>query len=429
MGKHLLSIRGIWKFFLYLGRQFVHNQGILNASALTYTTLFAVVPLMTVSYAMLAAIPSFQGSGEELQGLIFDNFVPATGAVVQEYLKDFASQASQLTTVGLIFLFITSIMMMKNIEGAFNRIWRISEPRKGMSSFLLYWAVLSLGPFLIGVGLLVSSYIASLSVFTSATELVGKARLLSALPLLMSASAFTLLYAAVPNCKVPLKNAVIGGLVVAILFETAKRGFALFVTQFPSYELIYGAFAAVPLFLVWIFISWTIILLGAELSRALTVYRDHPQGRHMSHLHTLVAILQRLWQAQQVGEILSDRQLLQQVEGLEQNEWDTYSHILLVASVISRTDRGSYILSRDMGSFTLERLNQLLPWALPEPSSVESTAAWQRHLDKCLLCLSKTRQQQLDLTLEQLFLIKPEDSSEQNIFSEPLKESLKRGEP
>ncbi|WP_428036884.1 YihY family inner membrane protein [Amphritea sp.] len=404
MSNHLLTLRVVGHFILYLGRQFVLNKGVLNASALTYTTLFAVVPLMTVSYAMLAAIPSFQEAGPELQGWIFENFVPATGAVVQEYLSDFAAQASKLTAVGLIFLFVTSIMMMKNIEAAFNRIWRVSEPRKGMSSFLLYWAVLSLGPILIGVGLLVSSYIASLSLFTSATELVGKARLLSALPVVMSAAAFTLLYAAVPNCKVPLRNAVIGGLVVALLFETAKRAFAFFVTQFPSYELIYGAFAAVPLFLAWIFISWTIILLGAELSRALSVYRDHRRGRHLSHLHTMVAVLQRLWQAQQVGETLSDRQLLQQVSGLEQNEWDSYNSILLEASVISRTDRGGYILARDMGNFTLEQLNQLLPWPLPERSPVEAADGWQRELDQRLERMSQHRQEQLSLTLEQLFV-------------------------
>jgi len=403
MSNHLLNLRGVWQFIRYLVRQFVRNKGVLNASALTYTTLFAVVPLMTVSYAMLAAIPSFQGGGEQLQGWIFENFVPATGAVVQGYLSDFATQASKLTAAGLIFLFITSIMMMKNIEAAFNRIWRISEPRKGMSSFLLYWAVLSLGPILIGVGLLVSSYIASLSLFTSATELVGRARLLSVLPLVMSAAAFTLLYAAVPNCKVPLRNAVIGGLVVAILFETAKRAFAFFVTQFPSYELIYGAFAAVPLFLAWIFITWTIILLGAEMSRALTVYRDHRRGRHYSHLHTMVSVLQRLWQAQQKGESLSDRQLLQQVEGLEQSKWDSYNSILLDASVIRRTDRGDYLLARDMGRFTLDQLNQLLPWPLPEGTAPDAVSGWQSELNKRLHTLNEVRQQQLNLTLEELF--------------------------
>ncbi len=403
MSNHLLNLRGVWQFIRYLVRQFVRNKGVLNASALTYTTLFAVVPLMTVSYAMLAAIPSFQGGGEQLQGWIFENFVPATGAVVQGYLSDFATQASKLTAAGLIFLFITSIMMMKNIEAAFNRIWRVSEPRKGMSSFLLYWAVLSLGPILIGVGLLVSSYIASLSLFTSATELVGRARLLSVLPLVMSAAAFTLLYAAVPNCKVPLRNAVIGGLVVAILFETAKRAFAFFVTQFPSNELIYGAFAAVPLFLAWIFITWTIILLGAELSRALTVYRDHRRGRHYSHLHPMVSVLQRLWQAQQKGESLSDRQLLQQVEGLEQSKWDSYNSILLDASVIRRTDRGDYLLARDMGRFTLDQLNQLLPWPLPEGTAPDAVSGWQSELNKRLHTLNEVRHQQLNLTLEELF--------------------------
>jgi len=171
------------RFLGYLFRQFGANQGILNASALTYTTLFAVVPLMTVSYAMLAAIPDFSGVGEQLQHWIFANFVPATGEVVQNYLADFAGQARSLTVVGVIFLVVTSIMMMRNIESAFNRIWRVSEPRKGLSSFLIYWAILSLGPILIGAGLGLTSYIASLSLVSTATELVGKARLLALLPM------------------------------------------------------------------------------------------------------------------------------------------------------------------------------------------------------------------------------------------------------
>ena len=397
------STRGVGQFMRYLGRQFVRNQGILNASALTYTTLFAVVPLMTVSYAMLAAVPSFQGAGELVQGWIFDNFVPATGAVVQEYLSSFASQARKLTAVGLIFLFVTSIMMMKNIEAAFNRIWRVSEPRKGLSSFLLYWAILSLGPILIGVGLVVSSYIASLSLFASATEIVGRARLLSILPMVLSAAAFTLLYAAVPNCRVPVKNAFIGGLVVAALFETAKRGFALFVTQFPSYELIYGAFAAVPLFLAWIFISWTIILMGAELTRALTVYREHQQGMQSSHLHTLVAVLYRLWQAQQRGETLDDRVLLHEVEGLDQGGWDHYVQLLMAPSIIRRTDQGEYLLARDMGSYSLDELNRELPWPLPEPAAVESIHSWQRELDSRLQQVARSRKLAFEVTLESLF--------------------------
>ncbi|WP_067867518.1 YihY family inner membrane protein [Neptuniibacter marinus] len=391
-------------FLRYLFAQFRHNQGILNSAALTYTTLFAVVPLMTVSYAMLAAVPSFQGVGQELQGWVFQNFVPTTGAVVQDYLTDFSSQARKLTAVGIAVLAVTSIMMMKNIEAAFNRIWRVSEPRKGLSSFLLYWAILSLGPILIGLGLLLTSYIASLPFISSATELVGRGRLLSLLPTLFSAAAFTLIYVAVPNCRVPLKSALIGGVVVALLFETAKRGFAAFVTQFPSYELIYGAFAAVPLFLLWIFISWVIILMGAELTRCITVYRPVDKGKTIPHLYTVVAVLYRLWKAQNEGAAVTDRCLLQEVDTLDQGRWDTYITLLIEEGIIKRSDQGEYLLSRSMSSLSLYELNDLLPWPTPAPLQASAAAAWERELEKRLQDVHLAEKDTFSIYMEQLFV-------------------------
>ncbi|MDO6513388.1 YihY family inner membrane protein [Neptuniibacter sp. 2_MG-2023] len=390
-------------FLRYLFAQFRHNQGILNSAALTYTTLFAVVPLMTVSYAMLAAVPSFQGVGQELQGWVFQNFVPTTGAVVQDYLTDFSSQARKLTAVGIAVLAVTSIMMMKNIEAAFNRIWRVSEPRKGLSSFLLYWAILSLGPILIGLGLLLTSYIASLPFISSATELVGRGRLLSLLPTLFSAAAFTLIYVAVPNCRVPFKSALIGGVVVALLFETAKRGFAAFVTQFPSYELIYGAFAAVPLFLLWIFISWVIILMGAELTRCITVYRPMDKGKKIPHLYTVVAVLYRLWKAQNEGVAVTDRCLLQEVDTLDQGRWDTYIRLLIEEGVIKRSDQGEYLLSRSMSSLSLYELNDLLPWPTPAPLKNDSVLEWERALNQRLQEVHHIEKNTFSVYMEQLF--------------------------
>lgn len=401
----LLEHTGV-RFIRYLARQFLNNGGIINASALTYTTLFAVVPLMTVSYAMLAAIPSFQGVGEQVQGWVFSNFVPATGEVVQSYLKDFTSQARNLTAVGVGFLAVTSIMMMRNIEVAFNRIWRVSEKRKGMSSFLLYWAVLSLGPLLIGLGLIVSSYIASLPFISDATELVGKGRLLALLPMVMSCAAFTLLYAAVPNCKVPIRNAFVGGVVVAMLFEGAKRGFAFFATQFPSYELIYGAFAAVPLFLVWIFISWFIILMGCELTRALTVYKALDKRHAVSHLHTVLEVLHSLWLAQQKGASLSDEQLLQEVPGLDQSGWDVYVHLLQKERLIKRTEQGCFVLSQDLSVLTLSELCQRLPWPLPQ-AAIDAQGAWQQTVEGYLTRVRKAKSDILGVSLAALFRQQP----------------------
>jgi membrane protein len=301
------------------------------------------------------------------------------------------------------FLAVTSIMMMKSIEAAFNRIWRVSRPRRGMSSFLLYWAILSLGPVLIGLGLVLSSYVASLAIVSDAATVVGRGRLLSLLPMLLSTAAFTLLYAAVPNCRVPLRNAFVGALVVAVLFETAKRSFAFFVTQSPSYQLIYGAFAAVPLFLLWIYISWVIILLGAELTRALSVYQPVRRQVAASHLQTVVAVLYRLWQAQKKGDALSDRVLLQEVAGLDQGRWDDYQVLLMDAGIVQRNEQGGYLLCRDLAHYRLQELTQILPWPLPEPFAHESISPWQRRLDLRLQALAHQRNQQLDVPLQALF--------------------------
>ncbi|MEM5527579.1 YihY family inner membrane protein [Gammaproteobacteria bacterium AS21] len=394
-------------FLATLARQFIANGGVVNASALTYTTLFAVVPLMTVTYSVLALVPTFQGVGDSVQGWIFSNFVPATGEVVKGYLADFTSQARSLTAVGVIFLFVTSVMMMKNVESAFNRIWRVKYSRKGVSSFLLYWAILSLGPILIGVGLLVSSYLASIAIVSEATALVGKGNLLSLLPLFLSIAAFSLLYSAVPNCTVPFKNALIGAVTVAFLFEIAKRAFALFAVQFPSYELIYGAFAAVPLFLAWIFITWIIVLLGAELTRLLTVYNTRGAGHFESHLHTVIGILNKLWLAQKKGETLSADALLASVKGLDQKKWDKYQLLMQEKGLICCSEKGDFLLCRNLAELSVGQLQDMFNWPAPKPSlqlNTGSVELWVEKLDEKLIVVSREQEKALNIPIDYLFI-------------------------
>lgn len=361
MRQRFNDILEFWRFLL---QRFVTDRGVQSAAALTYTTLFAVVPMMTVTFAMLSAIPAFQGIGEEIQAFIFHNFVPSSGETVQEYLKGFTAQARQLTWVGVALLAVTAFMMLLTIEKAFNTIWRVRQPRRGVSSFLLYWAILSLGPLLLGAGFAMSTYIASLALISGAQALPGVATLLGFMPLVLSVAAFTLIYAAVPNARVPLKHALAGGLFTAVLFEAAKALFGLYVSLFPGYQLIYGAFATVPLFLLWIYLSWLIVLFGAELVCNLSSSRQW-RRRAVPRLLVVLGILRVFLDRQQRG--LPVRHSDVQREGwlLPEDEWDEIIEFLERERLICRTSAGGWVLCRDLSRYSLDQLLTHSPWPLP----------------------------------------------------------------
>ena len=214
---------GFWRRVRYLMSRFTADRCSENAAALTYMSLFAMVPLLTVLYTMASAIPTFQGLEEQMQSFLFENLMPQSSSQVESYLRDFSAQAKNLTGPGIVFLVVTAVLMLRNIEKAFNLIWRARENRSAVSSFLLYWAVLSLAPVALGLALAISTYLASFSNVLDEYDIFGaKALLLQISPILLSAASFTLLYVAVPNCRVPFKHTVIGGLVAALAFHAAR---------------------------------------------------------------------------------------------------------------------------------------------------------------------------------------------------------------
>ncbi|MHB0764416.1 virulence factor BrkB family protein [Stutzerimonas sp. NM35] len=351
------------EFCRFLVQRFLVDHGPQSAAALTYTTLFAVVPMMTVTFAMLSAIPAFQGVGEQIQMYIFNNFIPSTGATIQEYLVAFTNQARQLTWFGVGFLMATALMMLLTIEKAFNLIWRVRQPRRGMSSFLLYWAILSLGPLLLGAGFAMSTYIASLSLLSGPYALIGAGTMLKAMPLLLSIAAFTLIYAAVPNTRVPLRHALVGGIFTAVLFEAAKQVFGLYVSYFPSYQLIYGAFAAVPLFLLWIYLSWMIVLFGAELVCGLSSsqqWRRQPAPR----LLVMLALLRIFYQHQQAGRAVRLRDAHRNGWLLPEDEWDEILEFFERERLVCRTGSSGWVMSRDLHHYSFDQLLRSNPWPL-----------------------------------------------------------------
>jgi membrane protein len=225
--------------------------------------------MLTVLLSVLSSFSLFDNSGEVIQDFVITNFVPAAGDAVRLALADFVANTGKMTALGGGFLFIAALMLISNIDNNLNHIWRVTQKRRLVFSLSIYWMILTLGPLLLGASIATTSYITSLRLLESETLTGAFNFLLSWLPFLLSLSAFVGLYLLVPNKKVRFKHAFLGAFSAAILFELSKKGFALYITHFPSYQMIYGALAAIPILFVWVYLCWLIVLLGAEITAAL----------------------------------------------------------------------------------------------------------------------------------------------------------------
>ena len=257
----------------YILRHFYLSNGMQVASSLAFTSLLSFVPLLTVMFGLFGEISVLQNFSTLIQNFIFANFVPEFGQTIEQYIYIFSMKASQLTISGSVFLVLIAMMLLATIDNSFNRIWKIKKKRNPIKRILIYFSLLIMGPLLIGIGLALTSYLLSIPVIADVdTTFNVKTHLLGWLPFLMTSIAFILLYILVPNCYVYKKYAVSAGVICAILFELAKYGFGIYVKEMSGYENIYGALAILPLFLVWIYISWVIILFGAHITFCLSSF-------------------------------------------------------------------------------------------------------------------------------------------------------------
>jgi membrane protein len=269
-----MMLKNAWRYLVAfaaaLPRRLFEDRLTQAAGSLTYTTLLSIVPLVVVTLALSTAFPALDRVIGDLQNYLLSNFLPkATGIdTVVKQVNTFASGVGKLTGVGLVVLGVTAVMLMLTIDDVMNRIFRVERKRSLAQRIVMYWAVLTLGPILIGAGISMTSALAvhslgllNLSAFTQTA--------LGVLPFLLTWAALVALYILVPNRHVPLGRALAGGLLAGAAIEIAKRSFAQFVSGFPGYTLIYGAFAALFTFLVWVYLSWLIVLVGATFTATL----------------------------------------------------------------------------------------------------------------------------------------------------------------
>ncbi|KTC73774.1 ribonuclease BN [Legionella birminghamensis] len=361
------------RFIYFVVNNFFEDDCTYRASALAFTSLLAIVPLMTVGLSILSSFPVFQGLIEPLQNFIFANFVPATGAVIQTYIQQFTAQVSKLPVWGVIFLIVTALLVMVTIERAMNKIWRVNCARHGVSAFLLYWTILSLAPVLLGLSLAASSYLFSLPLLKTP---LTPSFLLNYLPFFLSLIGFTFLYVVVPNRPVQLRHGFWGALFATVLFESAKHAFAYYLGRYNTYQLLYGAFATVPIFFVWVYWVWIITLMGAEISYALAVHHQRRQGQPLpGFLHALLW-LYCLWQAQQNGRGLSLEQLTESSDRPYAVDIGKMIEILEDLQLIHSDHDETFHLSRNLGEFSVYWLSQQLPFQLPSQIELKNDH-WQ----------------------------------------------------
>ena len=256
-------------FFRLLKREQIH----VNAGYLSYVTLMSLVPLLVVMLSVMTAFPIFADLRLTIESFVYSNFVPAAGDTIQQHISEFVENASHMSAVAISFLFLFALLLISAIDKTLNRLWRVTQKRRMITSFSMYWMVLTLGPVLVGSSIAASSYIVSL-ISVGDYDILGLSHIfLRLVPLLASIGAFLILYLVVPNKNVPFKFALAGAVLAGLLFELAKKGFAIYITQLPSYEAIYGALASIPILFLWVYLSWLVVLIGALFTVSLENYK------------------------------------------------------------------------------------------------------------------------------------------------------------
>src|SRR4051812_38104014 len=268
LGTKLRDAAGFLRFVL---RRWNEDRCPQIAGSLTFTTLLALAPMFAIAVALLSSLPFFEEVLTQVKIFLLLNLVPEiAGKIITVYMEEFRRNAGRLTTLGVALLFGTAMALMMTIDRSINAIWRVRRSRRWWISVLSYVLLLAMGPLLIVVSVSITTYF-MMTLSTGISDVPPRVAwlMMQGAPVTVSSVAFFLMYRFVPHRRVPWRHALVGGVIAAFLFELAKSGFAVYVRFAPAYSIVYGTFAALPFFLVWMYISWLVVLLGAELAASL----------------------------------------------------------------------------------------------------------------------------------------------------------------
>jgi len=337
------------------------------AKALTYQTLFALVPTIALAYMVLTAFDAFQGLWMEFEAFVFSNIVPDSVGSIQAYLGQFSEQAKSLSVPSLVILAASALWMLFTVEQSFNKIWRVARARHGVQRLLTYWAILTLAPLMLVATLAITTYVLSLPLISDVSD---SPWILKVLPILFNCGLMALAFWLIPNTPVQIEHALLGGALASVLAEIAKWVFSSFIAA-SSFQVVYGAFATFPILLLWIYISWSIVLIGAELTK--TLGYGHGESSMsvnaeevMRHLQALLMFQEGFDSGRKKEAVLS--QLNTQSVFIGRPAESTVES-LIDAGLLVETDTDDVVLGKSLKDLTLGRF--LASVKLQRPSAQE----------------------------------------------------------
>ena len=355
-------------FARFLWRRFLDDNLFQAAGSLAYTTAFALVPLAVVVLGVLSAFPVFQQWSAELVDYVFSHFVPSAARAIESRLGDLAGKITQLTTAGVIALVISLLVTLNSVESTFNRIWRVASARPRLSRYLVYWTVLTLGALLAAASLAASARFLALPLFGPPQWQWLASWGTGITPILIELLVVMLVYRVVPHHTVKWRHAFAGALLAVALLEVVKTGLGMYLGSFDGYQRLYGALAAIPILMLWIYLAWIAILLGASLASSLAAFRYQPVEMRLPAGHEMYALLRligRFQQARRGGNGLHTAQMLNLEPMLTDTLLQRFLSRLAAIGLVRRDERGEWLLARDLDDLSLGELYEASQLRVP----------------------------------------------------------------
>ena len=356
-------------FARFLWRRFLDDNLFQAAGSLAYTTAFALVPLAVVVLGVLSAFPVFRDLSGQLVDYVLSNFVPSAADAIEARLDKLSENTSKLTAAGTVALVISLLVTLNSVESTFNRIWRVASARPRLSRYLVYWTVLTLGTLLAAASLSVSARFFAMKLFVETTQGQWIANFsLGMAPVLIELAVVVLAYRVVPHHTVKWRHAIAGAVLAVALLELVKAGLGLYLGSFEGYQNLYGAMAFIPILMLWIFLGWVAILLGASLASSMAAFRYQPASMRLPQGYegyALLRLIGRFQQARREGRGLHTEQMLALEPMLTDSLLQEFLGQLDRIRLVRRDERGEWLLARDLDDVTLADLYEACQLRVP----------------------------------------------------------------